>query len=541
MTDDARAELERLLSALCDGPVAEEQRLRLNELLRSSPEARQCYMEFIGLHTALMYQQSPTSKRFRSPVESASDGSLGCDDCGDEAPPAPLRAPAGSRVRRRRRWLYAATALAIAGVALAWWRADRGAAGSEGPIVARVTSVGGAQFDCLPGGPPAVGDPIRTGGYNLTAGLAEITFLSDARVVLEAPCRFEIGSPDLLVLHRGRLTATVPAEAIGFVVETPSATVVDFGTEFGVEVDELENGEIHVFLGEVEVRPKSALSNEPVRLVANEASRVDRATATPAGIDLDAGRFLRQLDEPKTRYEDLVHDLNPVLYLPMGVSPDGTCLMDATGNGHDGRIHRAQRPHPPWAVGRVGCAIALGGPGRDEYVVIPDYSKTKTGSLSVTAWVLADSRGRWAGIAKNWAAGKQRGQFSFGLHKDDGGLEAHVVDMEGNVIFARELQPLSLGQWHHVAFVADGQSLRLYRDGQEVAAVPCGKVGPDPACRALSIGSRLDRSGERPDRMIGCWHGRIDELAVFNHALTPEQIQRLYNAVQPLAGGASTQ
>lgn len=58
---------------------------------------------------------------------------------------------------------------------------------------------------------------------------------------------------------------------------------------------------------------------------------------------------------------------------------------------------------------------------------------------------------------------------------------------------------------------------------------------------ALSVGSRLDRSGKRPDKAIGCWHGRIDELAVFNHALTSEQIQQLYDTVEPPVGGASTQ
>ncbi len=45
---------------------------------------------------------------------------------------------------------------------------------------------------------------------------------------------------------------------------------------------------------------------------------------------------------------------------------------------------------------------------------------------------------------------------------------------------------------------------------------------------ALGIGVKPNREGTSPDAAFpGYWDGRIDELAIFNDALTAEEIQRL--------------
>jgi hypothetical protein len=89
--------------------------------------------------------------------------------------------------------------------------------------------------------------------------------------------------------------------------------------------------------------------------------------------------------------------------------------------------------------------------------------------MTVAAWIYAKSRPRWASIAKNWAGGDEdRGQFHFGLYEDSGELEAHIEDGSGKEIIVKDTVPLPLHTWHHVAFVADGSVMRLYRHGLEV-------------------------------------------------------------------------
>ena len=80
---------------------------------------------------------------------------------------------------------------------------------------------------------------------------------------------------------------------------------------------------------------------------------------------------------------------------------------------------------------------------------------------------------------------------------------------------------------------ACNSTLRLYRNGQEVAATSCAglsTLAPD----ALGIGVKLDATGQQPETHTpGFWDGRIDELAVFHFALSAEQVRKLYDVASP--------
>ena len=149
---------------------------------------------------------------------------------------------------------------------------------------------------------PPVGEVFNVDDYiNLASGLAEVTYDSGVKVLLQGPCTYRIESPSSGYLKVGRLTARV-AESRGsrvesakpqaanpksqipnpkFVVETPSATVTDLGTEFGVDVDKLGATDSLVFVGSVKVltvgdgkRPAGE-----VTLIENQSARVERLVA----------------------------------------------------------------------------------------------------------------------------------------------------------------------------------------------------------------------------------------------------------------------
>lgn len=122
-----------------------------------------------------------------------------------------------------------------------------------------------------------------------------------------------LGPSEARLIH-GRLTAVVPPAARGFAVETPAGRVVDLGTRFGVLAAAAQNVEVHVFEGQVEVRPHK---NGTVPLAAGEAvvlaaergviaklpadeSKLVSGTATPAGEHLDnpfvGATFYRNVD-----------------------------------------------------------------------------------------------------------------------------------------------------------------------------------------------------------------------------------------------------
>jgi len=327
------------------------------------------------------------------------------------------------------------------------------------------------------------------------------------------------------------VAAHVPKKATGFRVEMPNGTVIDLGTDFAVEAVQGEKSEVHVFKGEVKINlsGSKATGATPLHLTTGEATRIDYATGMPSGIDLDEQRFLRDLDSAPRTYTQRVLEMRPSVYYPMEPVGDGAFLKDITPNRSDARIHFGNAKKPVWATGKIGLAFELGGPAQQTFASAPLYPQASEDQLSVVAWVLADSRPRWASIAKNWAGGRDLGQFHFGLYWDSGELEAHIHDSSGKEITVKDSVPLPLGVWRHVAFVADGRTLRLYRNGVEVDSTEYRQLRRDPRIKALAIGTKLNLSGDAPEeRDFNMWDGRLDELAIFNHALTAAQVRELY-------------
>jgi hypothetical protein len=112
--------------------------------------------------------------------------------------------------------------------------------------------------------------------FAIASGLAEITYDTGAKVLLQGPVTYQVDSPRGGFLSIGKLTARVEKkEASGqwsvasgqkttppspipnpalFVVRTPTAVVTDLGTEFGVEVTDRGETRSHVFRGSVQLQ-----------------------------------------------------------------------------------------------------------------------------------------------------------------------------------------------------------------------------------------------------------------------------------------------
>ncbi len=375
---------------------------------------------------------------------------------------------------------------------------------------------------------------------NLAAGLAELTFDSGAKVILHGPARFVATDPLGGDLQLGKLTAKVPHAAAGFTVVTPSSKVVDLGTEFGVNVADDRTTHVIVYVGEVEISSGSQgvggenpAEGAAMRVKAGQAVSVspDRTIKTIAA---ENERFIRDLAplagkaEAEASYVELVKGLKPVVWFRMeGSDADRTLHDDLGGEAKlfwDG-------PGNPFVKGVLGKSLWLRGPKLQDYALLADYPKSKNGRLSVSAWVYADSSPGWCLIAANWGE-HQLGQFHFGLRRNgpraNEDLRIEIADRAGESIELREgdAHPFPLNSWQHVAFTTDGTTLRLYRQGREVGARRHDGLAFPARFKALAIGAKST------DAMSGCvsdsyWSGKLDEIAVFNDALSAETVQKL--------------
>lgn len=149
--------------------------------------------------------------------------------------------------------------------------------------------------------PTQAGSEWSAGQVRLSRGRALIRFESGAEVLLEGPSVFQLDDASRGSLLSGQLVARVPVEAVGFAIKTPTATVVDLGTEFGVVADARGATEVHVFDGAVELYAGDD-DQAALRVVAGEARRLasagDGEPKNWSELPLDDARFVRNVDAP---------------------------------------------------------------------------------------------------------------------------------------------------------------------------------------------------------------------------------------------------
>jgi hypothetical protein len=108
-----------------------------------------------------------------------------------------------------------------------------------------------------------------------------------------------------------------------------------------------------------------------------------------------------------------------------------------------------------------------------------------------------------------------------GDHLGVGGASGH----EGKLIFLHGDGATVTGgkteiarwQWNHVALVRDGEHIRVYLNGSSTPEIDTSAAADFAAdCQNLFFGGRCDNAAN--------WEGRLDEIAVFDRALTPAEL-----------------
>ena len=199
---------------------------------------------------------------------------------------------------------------------------------------------------------------------SLTSGLMEITYNTGAKVILEGPVTYTVDSRDGGFLAVGKLTARLEKKGeVGrrkvdetvnpksllpslstihyplFTIKTPTATVTDLGTEFGVEVDDKKVCHVETFVGLVNVTPTNARTADSSRpLSAGEAVSVDAAGVIVKKRSA-ASHFVRIIpqSEPAPYMKAVLED-RPLAYWPLNESPTVSWILDRSGHGCDGHF-----------------------------------------------------------------------------------------------------------------------------------------------------------------------------------------------------------
>ncbi len=266
---DPIEEVLELCEQLLEGKLTSEGMARLEKLVRADATARRAYVEYLHQHASLNWSVGTQGELSIAALEKAAK-----EQAESKQVPVSVAFP------QWKRWLALAACVGLV-AALVWFREAKPVA----PVGNKVASAAFATLaetrNCKWAAsalPTEEGSRMAAGRLRLAEGVATIAFDNGARVILEAPADLELVSAKRCVLHQGMLVARISHQAIGFTVETATAKLIDFGTEFGVSASAGGETQVQVIEGIVDVQ--QIKSGQTQRLTAGKTSRVSATQLT---------------------------------------------------------------------------------------------------------------------------------------------------------------------------------------------------------------------------------------------------------------------
>lgn len=195
-----------------------------------------------------------------------------------------------------------------------------------------------------------------------------------------------------------------------------------------------------------------------------------------------------------------------------------------TNNGTFTNMNRATAP----AIGKLGQALSFD--GVDDSLSIAYSAALCPSSVSVSSWVYFTSMvtttvSGGATVNEQYIYGKEHSngfQNAYNLYKGNGPATLHFEIFANS---AESTTAVEAGVWYHVLGTYDGSNIRMYINGvlERTAAYAGGySCSTDP----LIIGNRGIDLGGIYDAYF---YGKIDDIRIYNRALSDAEARQLYN------------
>lgn len=193
----------------------------------------------------------------------------------------------------------------------------------------------------------------------------------------------------------------------------------------------------------------------------------------------------------------------------------GGAVADDEAGSNPGRVYGAK-----WVDGPIGKALWFD--GIDDYVDCGHAPGLAPERMTVAFWMFMEGR-----TSYQYILGEAESMF---LERDytfstggDGKLEFAFGESFYEQVALRSKEPVPLGQWVHVAATRGGATASLYLNGQLENSTAYLFV-PTSKDQSLRIGS----IGLPEPEWAGFFKGELDDVRIYDKALSAEEIQKLY-------------
>ena len=188
----------------------------------------------------------------------------------------------------------------------------------------------------------------------------------------------------------------------------------------------------------------------------------------------------------------------------------GDTTADATGNGHTATLVGATR-----VDGVSGKALSFS--GSDQTVLVTETDDIDmVYALTVEAWVRPEAREDMSILSKRW---------SYGIRIIPDGRQQLGIWADGENTVVGTTAAIPLDEWSHVAYTFDGTFMRIYVDGVEAGS------------REFTAGTKIIKGGPSGifigsyDHATGFYKGLIDEVSIYNYALSATEVKSHAEAI----------
>lgn len=392
---------------------------------------------------------------------------------------------------------------------------------------------------------------------SLESGFVELHTPTGTTVTIEGPCELVVLASNHLALNRGRLVAHTAGPEELFTVQTPHGEIVDLGTIFGVDVTNPAATSVAVFDGLVEVFQRVGPDSPPVsiRLEEGRMARIVPSNKTPittAALDSHSKNLYAQsaaaARSSSFNYRRAVLANNPVAYWTfdedvnrgvVNIADPGRFKLEAIGSpgysedGVAGAAARLDNRQPPYSYFETPNNTDLLGGYEDFTVEMWFKPQQQARSVLLDLYLASSAENPLHALVielqstvpsttiagdPGWVPGAVRG-----LHRNP-----PAYDVTGVNLYSQS--GYRVQEWHHVVFLKRGSALVLYLDGQVHAqGRNTGKL--DAGCLlTLGIAANIHHPGDNQTRHFS---GVIDEVAIYGHAISDQEVAEHYRLVKP--------
>jgi hypothetical protein len=229
--------------------------------------------------------------------------------------------------------------------------------------------------------------------------------------------------------------------------------------------------------------------------------------------------------------------LGLLAHLPLDEAEAGAQALDVSGNGHHG-TPSVSPPTPSTAVAPTGFVNprSLEFSGTEQFLGLGNPPGLDiSGTITLCAWVRVRSTDGFRNIvAHGWHHMPNeeialRVQDNIELVVQPAPLYGFVAWDGADHAAVAVIPEGDIGAWHHLCGTFDGETYRLYRDGQLVSE-DADPVAPMRVQEAWAIGARGMPNPLMPETFDPRYFdGLIDEVRIYGRALSDAEVLALFS------------